>query len=180
MIVYRHADPRFPFLWESANQPESRWHGPGGGPVQYFADTPDGAWAEFLRHEGITKESELVNIRRALWAIELVDDLGLETPRLARKVLTGGVDTYRACQTEARRLRDSGAKGLRTLSAALLPGAARGWRVEAGLHPAGERDGIVIALFGTQPHAVGWATAALAYPRNDVLRRVRHLPTLPF
>jgi len=50
MIVYRHADPRFPFLCESANT--SRIH-----PMD---------WAEFLRHEGITQESELVNVRRAL------------------------------------------------------------------------------------------------------------------
>jgi hypothetical protein len=57
MIVYRHADARFPFLWEGASQPPARWHGPGEGPVQYFADTPDGARAEFLRHEGIVEES---------------------------------------------------------------------------------------------------------------------------
>jgi hypothetical protein len=57
MIHYRHADPRFPFLWESNDQPP--------GPVQYFADTPDGAWAEFLRHEGIRADAELVNLRRA-------------------------------------------------------------------------------------------------------------------
>src|ERR1043166_9474725 len=75
MIVYRHADPRFPFLWETSDQPQARWHGRGEGPVQYFADTPDGAWAEFLRHEGINQEAELVHIRRVLWAIEAPDDL---------------------------------------------------------------------------------------------------------
>ncbi len=41
MIAYRHADPRFPFLWESNAQPPGRWHGIGEGPVQYLADTPD-------------------------------------------------------------------------------------------------------------------------------------------
>ena len=56
MILYRHADPRFPFLWESSEQPPARWHDSNEGPVHYFADTPDGAWAEFLRHEGITSE----------------------------------------------------------------------------------------------------------------------------
>jgi hypothetical protein len=66
MIVYRHADPRFPFLWETAAQPPARWHGAGEGPVQYLADTPDGAWAEFMRHEGIATESELMNVRRVL------------------------------------------------------------------------------------------------------------------
>lgn len=105
MIVYRHADPRFRFLWEGIDQPPGRWHGPGEGPVQYFADTPDGAWAEFLRHEGISEESDLVNVRRALWAIELPDDLHTDAPRLSHPVLTGGIATYRACQEEARLLR---------------------------------------------------------------------------
>jgi hypothetical protein len=53
MIVFRHADPSLPFLWEDVGQPPARWHGDGDGPVQYFTDTPDGAWAEFLRHEEI-------------------------------------------------------------------------------------------------------------------------------
>ena len=51
MIVFRHTDPRFPFLWESADQPGGRWNEAGEGPVNTFADTPEGAWAELLRHE---------------------------------------------------------------------------------------------------------------------------------
>jgi hypothetical protein len=46
-MLFRHTDPRFPFLWESTDQPPARWHDRGEGPVQYLADTPDGAWAEF-------------------------------------------------------------------------------------------------------------------------------------
>jgi hypothetical protein len=136
MMVYRHADPRFPFLWESRDQPPARWHGDGEGPVQYLADTPDGAWAEFLRHEGITEESEVVHVRRALWAIEAPDDLPAAMPRLAQPVLTGGLATYARCRREARRLRTQGAPVLRAPSAALLPGAARGWKVAGGLTPA--------------------------------------------
>src|SRR5215469_5746568 len=126
MIVYRHSDPRFPFLWENANQPPARWHGPGEGPVQYFADTPDGAWAEFLRHEGITDESDLANVRRALWAVEVPDHLTPEAPRVSQAALTGGLNTYEQCRKEARRMRNKGAAVLRAPSAALLPGAARG------------------------------------------------------
>jgi len=175
MIVYRHADPRFPFLWEGASQPAARWHGAGDGPVQYFADTPDGAWAEFLRHEGITDESELVNVRRALWAVELPDDLNVAAPRLAEAVLTGGLNTYPECQREARRLRDSGAAALRAPSAALLPGSAGGWNVDGGLQPAAERDGTVLAAFGSSPDFVGWVAAFAARPRSDLLARVRSL-----
>jgi hypothetical protein len=100
MIVYRHADPRFPFLLESTDQPPARWHAAGEGPVQYFADTADGAWAEFLRHEGITDPAELVNVRRALWAIELPDDLPAETPHLREAALTGGGASYKEYQKE--------------------------------------------------------------------------------
>lgn len=175
MIVYRHTDPRFPFLWESASQPPARWHGPGEGPVQYFADTPDGAWAEFLRHEGISEESELVNVRRTLWAVELPDDLRTEAPRVAQAVLTGGLDTYEKCRKEARLLRANGFPALRAPSAALLPGDASGWRVDGGLHRAARRDGTVLAIFGARPDFRGWMAAFAARPHSDLLSRVRHL-----
>ena len=71
MIAFRHCDRRWPFLWESAVQPQARWHGEGEGPVQYLADTPDGAWAEFLRHEEITDEADLAGVSRALWAVSV-------------------------------------------------------------------------------------------------------------
>lgn len=175
MIVYRHSDPRFPFLWESADQPPARWHGAGDGPVNYFADTPDGAWAEFLRHEEITQESELVNMRRALWAVELPDDLAWETPHRENQLMTGGMGTHEACQREANRLRAKGAKALRAPSAALIPGGARGWRVDGGLQPAADRDGAVFAVFGPQPDLVGWAATVSGHPRADLLKRVRPL-----
>jgi len=175
MIVYRHADPRFPFLWETAYQPAGRWHEQGEGPVQYFADTPDGAWAEFLRHEGIREEAELEGIRRSLWAVELPDDLALQDPRLPKRVMRGSTATYACCRREARRLRKNGAVALRAPSAALLPGGAAGWKVSGGLQPAETRDGYVLALFGPRPDLVGWAAAFTGRPRADLLPRVRPL-----
>jgi hypothetical protein len=175
MIVYRHADFRFPFLWETADQPPARWHGTAEGPVQYFSDTPDGAWAELLRHEGITEEFELVNVRRALWAVEVSDDLPAEAPDLPGSVLTGGLATYEECRKEAQRLRNHGAVALRAPSAALLPGGARGWKVDGGLQPGAERDGIVFAVFGLRPEFVGWLAVFAGHPRSDLLARVRHL-----
>jgi hypothetical protein len=108
MIVFRHADPRFPFLWESKLQPPGRWHRTGEGPVQYFADTPDGAWAEFLRHEGIRTENEIANVRRARWAVEIPDDPSAARPLLPSAVMTGGIDSYARCQEESGRLRVGG------------------------------------------------------------------------
>jgi hypothetical protein len=89
VIVYRHGDPRFPFLWETPNQPTARWHIAGESPAHYLADTPDGAWAEFLRHEGITEPADLEGIRRTLWAIELKRPPSL-TSHLPPQVLTEG------------------------------------------------------------------------------------------
>ncbi len=133
------------------------------------------AWAEFLRHEGITEESELINVCRPLWAIEVPDDLAPETPRLPQAVLTGGIETYEACQKEARRLRAKGTKALRAPAPGLLPGGARGWKVDGGLQPAAGRDGVVLAVFGPRPDAVGWTAAFPGRPRSDLLTRVRHL-----
>ncbi len=177
MILYRHADPRFPFLWESAEQPAARWHGPNDGPAQYLADTPDGAWAEFLRHEGITEEAELENVRRALWAVEVPDSIHPMEPALPEQISTGGLDTYERCRAEARRLRAQGASELRAPSAALTRGGARGWKVDGGVQPASDRDGIVIVLFGSRPNLTGWAATIAGRPQRDLLRRVRHLGT---
>lgn len=69
MIVFRQADPRYPFLWDTAAQPPARWHGPGEGPAHYFADTPAGAWAELLRHEEITDpdDAATLGVRYGPW-----------------------------------------------------------------------------------------------------------------
>ena len=176
MIVFRQTDPRFPFLWEDATQPEGRWHGPGEGPVHYFADTPDGAWAEFVRHEEITDPLDVLTIRRAVWAVEVPDpDAPLPAPELPARVVTGGRDTYARCQAEARRMRDGGAIGLEAPSAALPKHAAAGWRVESGLQRGPDRDPRVIALFGPRPDLVGWQAATEGRPDAELLGRVRRL-----
>ena len=174
MIAFRHADPRYPFLWEEASQPGARWHGPGEGPVQYLCDTPDGAWAEFLRHEEIKDPEDLATIRRALWAVELGDEPSRE-PRLPAKVLTGGPETHAACRKEARRLWRLGATKVVAPSAALLPGAARGWRVDGGLRPGPPHDAKVVVLYGRRPDLVGWAAAMEGRPGEELLPFVRHL-----
>lgn len=176
MIVFRRAPTPFPFLWESgADQPPARWHAEGEGPAQYLADTPDGAWAEFLRHEHINDPEDLPGLRETLWAVELPDDLGLAAPTLPGETLRGGLDSYTTCQQEARRLRRAGARGLRAPSAALVSGGARGWRVENGLREAPPRDGSLIVLYGAQPEATGWRACAEGRPDPLLLAKVRYL-----
>lgn len=174
MIVYRHADPRHPFLWEDAGQPSARWHGLGEGPVHYFADTPNGAWAEFLRHEEIHDPADLAGVRRALWAIE-IPRKPHSRPRLPHKILSGGPETYTECQEEAARLRLQGKEGFRAPSAALRPGGAGGWIVDGGIREAGTRAGEVIVLFGRRPDLVGWPITLAGSPPEELLERVRYL-----
>lgn len=174
MIAYRHADRRYPFLWEGLGQPPARWHAAGDPPTQYLSDTPDGAWAEFLRHEEITDPEDLGTIRRALWAVEL-DDEPLPASKLARSTLTGGPSSYRACRAEARRLRERGVRGLVATAAALLPGGAAGWRVRGGLQRGTPRDGKTFVLFGERPDLVGWRACDEGRPGPELLEQVRPL-----
>src|SRR5919201_587480 len=171
MICYRHADSRLPFLVESSVQPPARWHDAGEGSVQYLSDTPDGAWAEFLRHEEIAEPEDLASVRRALWAVDVPDE-DYAIPSLPPEVQTGGPESYPACREEARKIRADGERAIVARSAALFPGGARGWRVDGGLVPAPDRDGRTIVLFGPRPDLVGWAAAAEGRPRNDLLHVV--------
>lgn len=177
MIAFRHADPRFPFLWESSSQPAGRWNAPGRL-THYFADTPDGAWAEFLRHEEIVDPADLQTVRRALWAVE-IGDQPVARPELAPEILTGARESWRDCQGEAERLRSSGATGLTAPSAALQPSGAHGWRVDGGLRSGPARDGLVFALFGPRPHLVGWKVTATGCPGAELLERVRYFGGAP-
>jgi hypothetical protein len=175
-IWFRDADPRWPFLWDSVTQPPMRWHGPGEGPAHYLADTPDGAWAEYLRHQEITDPADLPGIRRHLWAIELPDgEPAPASPVLPLRALRGGVDSYARCQKEARRLRKNGASSLEAPSAALLPGSASGELSQGFLIEAEPRDGRVRVLFGERGDLRGWLTAVAGHPGERVLGVTRPL-----
>lgn len=176
MILFGHCDRRFPFLWEAASRSAARWHADGEGPAQYLADTPSGAWAEFLRHEGITDEADLAGVERALWAVDVsVDAIAFGVPALAPGTEIGGIASYPKCQAEAKRLRAGGAQGVRARSAALLPGGAAGWMVDGGEKQAATRDGEVFVVFGRRPDFVGWPVVEAGRPPERVLARVRKL-----
>ncbi len=177
MIGYRHVDFRYPFLWEDSSQPSARWHGVGEGPVNYFADSPDGAWAEFLRHEEITEPEDLAGVRRSIWVIDLGAVLQQPDTRrssLDESLLTGGLDAYPACRAEARSLRAQGASALTAPSAALLPGEASGFHTDRGLRRAQGWSGGIIATFGPRPDLEGWQVCAEGRPNVRLLSSVRH------
>jgi RES domain len=176
-IWFRNVDRRVPFLWESTDQPSARWHAAGRGPVQYASDTPEGAWAELIRHEGITDPDDLAGISRSLWALEVeVSDEKLGEPSLASANLLGDLDSYPTCQAEAERLRTEGASGLISASAALLHGAACGEVVESGeLRPGPVKDGRTLCLFGPRPQVVGHQCVEDGRPPERVLGLTRQL-----
>jgi len=178
ITLYRQCDSRFAFLWASARQPEGRWHAPGDGPVQYLANSPDGAWAELLRHEGIREIDDLGGITRALWAVELAD-VPEARPSLDDAIVHGDQDSYPACQLEAERIRDVGNEGLVAQSAALRGGAVRPWRAvgEANVS-AGERSATVVVLFGLRPDLEGWLVVDRGAPPSHVVAQVRHFGEL--
>jgi hypothetical protein len=173
MMVFRQVDARYPFLWEDDRQPAGRWHADGDGPAHYFSDTPDGAWAEFLRHEEITDPRDLATIRRQMWAVD-IGDATAERVSLPMDVLIGGPETYARCQKAAASLRARGVTRLAAPSAALVAGGARGMRVEGGVVSAASRNGVVIVLFGPPRELVGWIAADAASPAADLLGRVHH------
>lgn len=171
MIAFRHADRRFPFLSEHASPVAGRWN-TAGELTHYFCDTPDGAWAEFLRHEEIRNPQDLLTIRRSMWAVEIG-----ETPTVQAEAppeqLLGGLETWPACQELAQQYRQQ-ENGITAPSAALLPGAAHGWRVDGGIQPGPSRDGKVFALFGPRPDLIGWAACIEGRPGDELLASVRH------
>jgi hypothetical protein len=178
VIVFRVCDSRFPFLWTAssgARQRPARWHGAGEGPVQYFADSPPGAWAELLRHEEITDTADLAGIAARLWAIE-IDDVEMHEPKLSKAALSSSPEGYEVCRSEARRLRATGAKRVVAPSAALPPGEGAGFHVgPTGLVRAKARDSRMIVHFGILPNAQGWCAADAARPDEELLPQVRPL-----
>ncbi|MDR3612242.1 MAG: hypothetical protein P4L53_01665 [Candidatus Obscuribacterales bacterium] len=149
-----------------------RYNADSDGPAQYFADTPDGAWAEFVRHAEITDKEELLDVRRSLWAVEIADDI--PTPsKLPLTTATGGRATYAACQHYARSLRNQGQTRIHERSAALIPGGARGQRVNNGVKPGPSREGTIIVIFDYLPSNTGWCIST-ASPPMHVFSSTKH------
>lgn len=142
--------------------------------MQYLASTPEGAWAEFLRHEEITDDVDLAGIRRALWVVEDDEEsLRAVHPNLPISATTGGPATYPICQREAQRLRTQGVSALMVPSAALKYSTATGNTVSFGFR-VHRSPAWVLVLFGSRPDLVGWL-AAVGAPPPEVLARVHHL-----
>ncbi|HET7387647.1 MAG TPA: hypothetical protein VFJ19_13400 [Nocardioidaceae bacterium] len=139
-----------------------------------MTDTPDGAWAEFLRHEDITDADDLDGVARALWAVHVDDtDVDGATPLPLPGDL--GLGGYGDCQAAARAARTAGATAVRAPSTALLPGLAGGHVCDGGIQPAPPADGEVWVLFGPRPDLHGWRCVQNGTAPPELLTAVRHL-----
>lgn len=176
-LWYRVCDGQYPFLWNTTSQPAARWHDSATAPTQYLADSPEGAWAEVLRHADIRETEDVGDVERSVWAIALPADLKLGTPNLSMAVMTGGLSSYPACQNEAARLRGESFDGLVAPSAALQPGGAFGYTSGTTLlmDEASRHDGQVIALFGHWPSLTGWRCVQRGSAHPSLLSRLRPL-----
>jgi hypothetical protein len=178
---FRQCDAFRPFVWESGeHQASARWHKLGEGPVQYFSDTPDGAWAEFLRHDEIkepmTAEECSYTFNPVLWSVEVELDENLHIPDMNKNVsnenLFGDDESYTVCQAAALEARENGAIAIKVTSAALTD--ACGQQVAEGkLKNAGSRTPSVFVYFG-KIDAIGWRCGGLVQIDNQLLSRIRH------
>lgn len=177
-LLFRHGDLRFPFAWEGRDQPSARWHAVGDGPAQYLSDTPDGAWAEFIRHEAIIDPADLAGVERRLWAVEVpLADLADARDLTASGISDGDLRTYDQCRQLANDARVAGYEVVKAKSAALPTGGARGQRTDGGLVEGPKRDGENWVLFGRRPHLVGWLACDPGRPSDRQLRMT--VPLVP-
>jgi hypothetical protein len=169
---FRNVAPTFPFLWSDTSQPAARWHAAGEGPTHYLADTSDGAWAEFIRHEELDDPQDLMGVERSLWVVELPDS-DVDSAEEVSLPVARGQASYPQCQDIARTLRGQGVTALRAPSAAIADAQAGGQRCEAGVLVEGEiRDGEVWVLFGARPDLTGWLCVERGAPPARLLDRV--------
>lgn len=174
ITAYRQGPPGFPYVWEEENRSAARWNALGDGPTQYFANCPDAAWAEFLRHECIDDPTDLQGIERTVWAVE-IDDSNLVESSLSSEVLLGSLDSYAVCHHEAQRLRTQGEKGISAPSAALRHSSAAPWHVDSGLQLSAMRDARTFVFFGLQPTIEAWKVVEIGRPGSELLDRIRPL-----
>jgi len=112
-------------LWVSPNRRAGRFH---RGPHQIAALDPEAPFADLLRAQGVRGQDAAAELVTSIWELRVSEGAiaDLSTPELAD---SAGVpfealvdDDWEQCQFEADRLKDLGARGLLSPSAA-LPGS---------------------------------------------------------
>lgn len=169
-VGFRYSNYDAP-LWVRENSDEGRWHRPVDGPTQYLALSPAGAWAELIRHEGLTTEEEVAEVRTLLFIVRF-DQTGVADYRSFEQADLAGFEpaalvdeNYSPCQEEGARLRREGYGGVLAPSAA-LPGTLN-------LTLLGARYPVRWDARPLLPSAVPAAAVARGAPPRGVVAQVR-------
>jgi RES domain len=170
-VAFRYSNYDTPF-WAGPNTDAGRWHTAGSVATQYLSVTPDGAWAELIRHEGLTTEGSVAEVRMQIWVVRInqarIADYSTFTKAEEAGFAAGALvsDDYTACQTEGARLRAEGYSGV------LAPSASLPNTVNLTLFGARLR-----ASFASVPRlarSVPATVVAVGAPRRGLVAEARH------
>jgi RES domain-containing protein len=126
-IAYRVTSYDVP-LWVNPNRRSGRWNVAGGVPTQYMTLDPEAPFAEILRHEDLRSEEAASHYRSTVWQLRVDSELIVDYRTFELAEAAGFhaealvEDDHERCQAESLWLRDRGARGLISPSAA-LPGS---------------------------------------------------------
>lgn len=125
--AYRATTYDVPF-WVRPNRRSGRFNVAGDGCTQYFCLDPEAPYAEIIRHEGLTTEDDVAELRVFLWEARLQEAAIVDYGTFERVEAAGFPpdaiveDDYERCQAEAAWLQQHHARGVLSPSAA-LPGS---------------------------------------------------------
>jgi hypothetical protein len=176
LTTFRVVDVRFPPFWADPQQPDGRWHTAGQGPCHYLATTPEGAWAEVIRHEALRDPEDVADLHRSTWVVEAPDPPHhVDVPGTQAALFR---ISYRRCQEAARRLRDDGVRSFWADSAALPKAAARVRSVgsDGRLRSARRRSEVVVVFGSAFVRGLQAQHATDGHPDPNLTDRVQHLP----
>jgi RES domain-containing protein len=124
LVAFRSTDYDVPF-WAAPNTYPARWSTPQDGPTQYLCLDPGGCWADVARHQEISTDAELAELRRPLWVAWISDQPIADYSTFERAEASGFSpealvdEDWSACQREGAKLRAQGFRGVASPSAAL-------------------------------------------------------------
>jgi RES domain-containing protein len=170
IAAFRYCSYDVPF-WARPNRRPGRWHVIGDPPTQYWSLTPEAAWAELLRAEGLRSEDDVELVRMPLWVCRVANTgfADLYDRDLQEQHGLGMVamldDDWAACQNAGPVLRA-------TFRGALSPCAAL--EGHTNLTMFGARRAIDWRIEGAFASAIPATVAAVGRPPEGLAARVTH------